>query len=71
MEFSCFIFSGEDTLFLVGTQFMVRNPALDNYEAAKTLSGRAEKTLDQYECVLNGFGEYLEKDSLQQIKVTE
>ena len=33
--------------------------AIDKYEAAKTLSGRAEKTLDQYEYVLNGFGEYL------------
>ena len=33
--------------------------AIDKYEAAKTLSGRAEKTLNQYEYVLGGLGEYL------------
>lgn len=33
--------------------------AVDKYVSAKTLSGRAEKTLEQYEYVMNSFGEYL------------
>ena len=33
--------------------------AMDKYESAKALANRSEKTLQQYEYVLNGFGEYL------------
>jgi len=33
--------------------------ALDEFESDKTLGGRAEKTIQQYNYVLNGFGEYL------------
>lgn len=34
--------------------------AIDHFKTAKTLSGRAEKTLEQYEYVLSNFGEYLD-----------
>lgn len=36
--------------------------AIDDFVSAKTLEGRAEKTLDQYEYVLSSLGEYLGKN---------
>lgn len=35
---------------------------MDEFEVAETLAGRAEKTLNQYEYVLNNFGQYLGKN---------
>ncbi len=36
--------------------------AMDKFESDKTLGGRAEKTIQQYNYVLKGFGKYLGKN---------